>query len=75
MTRFRALLFMLTAKDLFVRRHEFRRPRITRDGLWPHITFAWWTWDALPEAVGQRLEEQIDTIRTTPSRNDNPPLF
>jgi hypothetical protein len=62
-----AIRLIVSAPYVFRRRHEWRGYKVDRaDRLWPHITIGWWTWDTLPEGVGRRVAEMVDTMRELP---------
>ncbi len=69
-----ALWLVARSSYVLCRVHEFRRPQVLRDGLWPHVTLAWWTWDPLPEMAGRRIAELADTLRMPPAPG-GPTLF
>ncbi|MDR3533998.1 MAG: hypothetical protein P4L90_25960 [Rhodopila sp.] len=69
MSVFKALLLVARSPYSLRRRHEWRKPQVHSVGLWPHVTFGWWTWDPLPPVFGERMAHLIDTMRTAP----NPP--
>lgn len=60
LTAFRAYW---NARDVYIRRHEFRFPKTDLDGLWPHVTFGRSTYDLMPDEVSDRMAEVVDTLR------------
>jgi hypothetical protein len=51
----------------YILRHNHRFvcwwPRVDRSGLWPTTTWAFWTWDNLPEGIGSRFVAQAQDLR------------
>lgn len=51
--------------DVLRHRHRFVScwPQFDHTGLWLRITWACWTWDHLPPALGKRFVDQANTFR------------
>lgn len=77
MSVLKALLLVARSPYSLCRRHEWRSPQVHSVGLWPHVTFGWWTWDPLPPVFGERVADLVDTLRTSPPPDvpSGPTLF
>jgi len=51
--------------DVMRHRHRFCGivPTIDRGGLWMRVTWAFWTWDYLPPAIGHRVCSMLAELR------------
>jgi hypothetical protein len=70
MNLFTAARMVWSSPYAFRRKHEWRPFSVNyvAPSLFPHITIAWWTWDTLPDPIGQRVAEVVDTLREPPER-------
>lgn len=63
-----ALWIVATSPHSFGSWHKWRGFRVERPGLWPKVTVGFRSCHALGPELGDRFEEQLDTIRELPEK-------